>query len=139
MCGILDSKERQVLQVRTQEYIDAIKGKLTWLETTVRIRAAEGRTDFNKEMEDVVCKVLNLVCGYKLVNMNRLKKNHPAIDLRDETNGIAVQVTSTGTGEKVDHTLQMFEKHRLSEQYQQLIIFVIGKDTSGKKVKSGLK
>lgn len=138
MCGILDSKERQVLQVRTQEYIDAIKGKLTWLETTVRIRAAEGRTDFNKEMEDVVCKVLNLVCGYKLVNMNRLKKNHPAIDLGDETHGIAVQVTSTGTGEKVNHTLQMFEKHGLSEQYQQLIIFVIGKDTSGMKVKSGV-
>lgn len=60
--------------------------------------------DINVHAENVIIPILNLVYGVNLVNINNKVRNSAAIDLVDTENRIAVQVTSTATGDKVKHT-----------------------------------
>lgn len=91
-----------------------------------RFRGKLGLYDHHIIMEDVACKLLNLVYGWQLVNLNHRIKNHPAIDLGDENKRIAVQVTSDGTRRKISETLQKFKQHNFGQKYDWLIIFVHG-------------
>ena len=58
----------------------------------------------------MIIPILNLVYGVNLVNINNRVRNSAAIDLVDTENRIAVQVTSTSTGDKVKHTINEFVK-----------------------------
>lgn len=86
-----------------------------------------------KALEETVRRLLNLVYGYNLINLNRERKNHPAIDLGDSNaklpggkKGIAVQVTATTGRDKVRHTIRLFQQYRLDKQYDRLVVFVTG-------------
>ena len=90
------------------------------------IRRAKGsRSD---AAEEFYRELLNLAFGYHLKNMNREKGNYPGIDLADDAAGIAVQVTSTETAQKVRDTLKEFldKKYGLFGRYSRLIILVAG-------------
>lgn len=77
--------------------------------------------------EDLYCDLLNTALGYELRNMNWVKDNFPAIDLGDEEERLAVQVTSAGTAEKVRKTLMRFYDHGLEQRYDRLIVLIAGK------------
>lgn len=77
--------------------------------------------------EDLYCDLLNTALGYDLQNMNWVEDNFPAIDLGDDDEGLAVQVTSTGTAEKVRKTLTRFYDHGLEQRYDRLIVLIAGK------------
>jgi hypothetical protein len=47
--------------------------------------------DVNLFSENSICELLNCIFDYKLHNINALTKNHPAIDLGDEYNRVAIQ------------------------------------------------
>ena len=53
--------------------------------------------------------------------------NYPAIDLGDEEERIAFQITTNKDSQKVKDTIAKFIKYRLYEKYDKLIIFIIGK------------
>lgn len=78
--------------------------------------------DINVHAENVIIPILNLVYGVNLVNINNKVRNSAAIDLVDTENRIAVQVTSTATGDKVKHTINEFVKGKRCEDYDRLLM-----------------
>ena len=77
--------------------------------------------------EYLYCDLLNTAFGYALGNMNRIRDNFPAIDLGDEDERLAVQVTSTGDAAKVRKTLERFYAHKLDKDYDRLVVLIAGK------------
>lgn len=51
-------------------------------------------------------QILNLLYGYNLESTNTKKSNFPAIDLIDNKNKIAIQVTSDTSINKIKYTLE---------------------------------
>ena len=110
----------------TQQYKVKIAEKLGILELQLRRYTDLGLADEKKAMEPIVCKLLNLVYGYGLINLNDVQHDYPAIDLGSSAYGIAIQVTSSNSRDKVRETIQGFERHALYRQYSRLIVFVTG-------------
>jgi len=77
--------------------------------------------------ESLMEGLLNIILDSDLKNMNLEKENFPAIDLGDDRKKLAVQVTSTGTREKVRHTLDEFFEHELQNRFRRLIVVVVGR------------
>lgn len=65
--------------------------------------------------------------GYRLKNANTSGKNYPAIDLLDDVNNLAAQVTTTNSVTKIQETLNKFVEHGLHQIYDRLIIMIMGK------------
>ena len=115
------------------ERLQWIGDQLAALGIKTRFRSMLRTFDHHIMMEDVVCRLLNMVYGWELVNLNFQKKNYPGIDLGDEKNRIAVQVTSDKSRSKVTDTLRKFEEYRCFEKYDRMIIFVVGERETFKK------
>lgn len=77
--------------------------------------------------ESLMEGLLNIILDSDLKNMNLERENFPAIDLGDRGRKLAVQVTSTGTRDKVRHTLKEFFDNGLNGQFSRLIIVVVGR------------
>lgn len=92
----------------------------------VRMLNSNGEFSINTHAENILIDVLNKVYDCNLKNVNYEEgKTYPSIDLRDTTNRIAVQVTSTANLEKVKHTLTTFIENNLYKSYDKLYIFII--------------
>ncbi|HCU0623788.1 MULTISPECIES: SMEK domain-containing protein [Enterobacteriaceae] len=98
------------------------------LSTVITFNSKQGMFDINKTMEIVLTDLLNKVYDLSLINLNLIKHNHPAIDLGDTLNGIAVQVTSDGSKSKFDKTMDMLVKHGLDVIYNNIWIIIISND-----------
>jgi hypothetical protein len=72
------------------------------------------------------CRFLNAAFGLRLVQMDEIRANYPAIDLGDLTNRVAYQVTTERRSDKVQHTLDKFVEHGLEKHYDTLRILIIG-------------
>lgn len=77
--------------------------------------------------ESLMEGLLNIILDSDLKNMNLKRENFPAIDLGDRERKLAVQVTSTGTRDKVRHTLKEFFDNGLNGQFSRLIVVVVGR------------
>lgn len=103
------------------------------LTCSIRLRSAGGDLGTNYAAEDFYCGLLNIVMqkeypGLRLENLNSRKNNFPAVDLGDEKQGIAVQITTTEKRGKINHTLSEFFTHGQDAVFsKRLIILVIGK------------
>ena len=110
----MDAKEKLLLGIEERLTVYA-----NWVNQGGGIRS-EGA-------EYLYCDLLNEAFDYELKNMNRIRDNFPAIDLGDEGEGLAVQVTSTGDAGKVKKTLERFYDHNLNVGYNRLIVLIAGK------------
>jgi hypothetical protein len=64
----------------------------------VELATSQGRADINLALEDAFIPMLRLVYNLPtLINLNRKQKNFPGIDLADDHDGVAFQVTATTT------------------------------------------
>lgn len=106
------------------EMKEFIKYFSLWI-TEIRLSNDIGFYDVNRISEGFVCKFLNLLYDYSLVNLNDEVKNMCAADLGDEQNGIAFQITSRTDGNKIKDTLEKFKKYQLDEKYSNGIKFFI--------------
>lgn len=84
-------------------------------------------TDINIHAENFLIPLLKLVYGWDLRNTNLYSSNNPAIDLEDEDNRVAIQVTSTGTSAKIKKTLVKYKTHHGSGKHDQLLILILTK------------
>ncbi|MDM3520557.1 SMEK domain-containing protein [Citrobacter sp. Ca225] len=98
------------------------------LSTVITFNSKQSMFDINKTMELVLTDLLNDVYNLSLVNLNLIKHNHPAIDLGDITQRIAIQVTSDGSKAKFDKTMDMLVKHGLDADYDNIWIMLISND-----------
>lgn len=106
--------------------IGEIVDNISELQNQINFRSRLGLLDLNKYCEDFICEILNIIYNYKLKNVNESKSNEPAIDLGDESNRIAFQITSTATSTKVNKTLSNLTKKQKAS-YDTFNILILGK------------
>ena len=111
-----------------KELREGIRLALAQFTVYVRFSVSQDMTDINRYAEDFYCELLNTAFGWKLRNLNQDNRNQPAIDLADDTNKIAVQVTSSTGRSKITSTLKKFFDGNLDQQYDSLIFTVIGEE-----------
>ena len=119
--------------LKSEIRIKEIKAKLAWLAQYVKFNNQDGMTDINKAVEDFFCGLLNIIFNASLENMNYVQRDYPAVDLGDEENRLAVQVTSTSSRDKIIHTLDKFFEHKLDKDYNRLVILIVGKKEAYRK------
>jgi hypothetical protein len=108
------------VQRSTEEEIKKAIAILTFLQRYIENFMKQSFADQSFQIEVVVKDLLNVLENADYVNVNTIKHNHPAIDLLDKKQGIAIQVTTDANMTKVKHTLKMYEKHSMA--YEKLII-----------------
>ena len=104
----------------TEEEIKKAIAILTFLQRYIENFMKQSFADQSFQIEVVVKDLLNVLENADYVNVNTIKHNYPAIDLLDQKQGIAIQVTTYANKTKVEHTLKMYEKHSMA--YEKLII-----------------
>ena len=72
-------------------------------------------------------ELLNIIFNYSFISANSIQANHPAVDLVDKKNRVAVQVSSTKAGLKIQKTLDAFHQNELFKDYDRLMVLVLGK------------
>lgn len=106
-------------------YLKNIAENLALLSREVSILNAVNLYDINIIAEDFFPGLLNLIYGYELQNANHFEKNAPAIDLIDQKNRIAVQVTSDNSSAKIRHTIEEFNKNQAYNLYDRLVVLIL--------------
>ena len=124
-----------------EDVMRRIRTFLARFQAEVEIDNSNGEFSINIHAENVLLKVLNAAYGLNLENVNYVEgKTYAGIDLRDKANRVAFQITSTGTVEKVVHTLKECVKNHLDEQFDHLYIFFLkGMDKNVKIDNSRIK
>ena len=81
----------------------------------------------NRVSEDVLIPLFSEIYGHtNLENLNVSEgSNFPAIDLGDKETRTAYQITSTPTSRKIKDTLEKFVTHKLYEEYDHLVIYIL--------------
>lgn len=82
-----------------------------------------GFNDMTRLLESMSIHLFKSTHDLALINKNILEPNFPAIDLVDDTNKTAIQVTSNADAKKINHTISKFEKFGLDKKYDKLLIF----------------
>ncbi|RYF20177.1 MAG: hypothetical protein EOO77_08560 [Oxalobacteraceae bacterium] len=94
----------------------------------VELATAQGRTDINLALEDAFIPILKSVFNLPhLINLNRKQKNYPGIDLGDDHDRVAFQVTSTTGLEKVKFTVGQFMSRSYYNTFDELYVLMLGR------------
>lgn len=107
-------------------YIQEITSRLAWIKGKVELLDSLNLYDINIHSEMFFCELLNIVFGYNLKNLNYMGKNFPSIDLADESNAIAIQVTSQKDSSKIQNSLNKFFEHGFDKNFRRFIVLIIG-------------
>lgn len=98
-----------------EKYILNITKQLSYICTNVKLLNSLNLNDINIHAESFFCELLNIIFGYQLHNLNNTEMNYAAIDLGDEKNKIAIQVTSEKTSTKIRETLEKFTEKNITK------------------------
>lgn len=82
-----------------------IEARLSWLVSRIEVRGSLNILNLNLHSEDFYLHLLNLIFGWKLINLNIVTSNAAGLDLIDNQNRIVLQVSSTATRQKVQSAL----------------------------------
>ena len=95
-------------------YFNYIEEKLNILRYRIESRGKLNVLDLNIHSETFFENLLNLLFGFKLINLNNIFQNIEGIDLIDNENKIVVQVSATCDKNKIENSLNK----KIYEQYQ---------------------
>jgi len=118
-----------------QLYITAIGKRLSYLEVEVRNFNSLNLTDINVYAENFYRDFFNLL-GYEFDNTNSYSNNYAHIDLIDNDNKIAIQVTSQNHNVKIKESIDGFYKEPKHKDFK-LKILLISKDAKNYLTKFG--
>ena len=92
----------------------------------MNLSTRQGRQDINLISEDAWIPILKEVyqCP-NLINLNKKQRNFPGIDLGDEQDRVAFQVTASTNLQKVKKTLSQFRDKNYKNSFDELYIFTI--------------
>lgn len=111
-------------------YIGEIIDSLTEISSKANMRSSLGLTDLNVHLENFFRDILNLIYGYNLVNLNDERSNEPGLDLGDKKVGIAFQITTVKTSQKIKKTLSKITDAQ-QKKFNKFRVLIIGiKQTS---------
>lgn len=112
--------------MREDELKRKIVDRMSSVENHLAARAEQGLLDSATSLEVLYREILNATHGWNLEPANWPERNFPAIDLHDQANKIAVQVTIRCDTTKIVKTQEMFAVHALDKHYDRLL-FVAAK------------
>ncbi len=84
------------------------------LSSKIKLNNKLNLTDINICCENDFSQILNNIYNWKLYNLNKQCKNAQAIDLIDDENRIAIQITSDISTIKIKNTVDKFKKTEFS-------------------------
>ncbi|MEF9672026.1 SMEK domain-containing protein [Pseudomonas sp. PCH446] len=111
--------------IKSGYLIGQIIDEFSALGEQAKLRNRLGLTDISVYSENFFRDILNIIGDYELSNTNDKSANEPGIDLGDEINKIAFQLTTTNSSEKVKHTLQQITDDHLTK-YDRYVVLIIG-------------
>lgn len=111
-------------------FIGEIVDALSDIAGQVLTRGRLGLTDLNKHAEDFFKTILNHLFSLSLVNLNGERSNEPGLDLGDEANKIAFQITATRTSAKVNDTLDALSDEQIKAYPKIRVLMIAGKQSS---------
>lgn len=118
-------------------FIGEIVDDLSALGGQVRMRNAIHLFDLTVTTENFFRDFLNILLGASFKNLNANRSNEPGLDLGDEKEGIGIQVTSSATTDKVNHTLKKITADQASK-YNKIIVFGMNKRQRTYAIDAGL-
>jgi hypothetical protein len=117
--------------VKQLEIENRLRDVVSRIIVQVELATSQGRTDINLALEDAFIPILKSVYNLPhLVNLNRKKKNFPGIDLGDDHDRVAFQVTSTTTLDKVKSTVRQFMDRAYYNTFDELFILMLARKHS---------
>ncbi|MEW8192557.1 MAG: SMEK domain-containing protein, partial [Candidatus Thiodiazotropha sp.] len=115
--------------MKHQNLLNELRDALSQFAHQIETAGAMQLYDINKISEDLICGLMREL--FDLPNLKNLnaekKKNYPGIDLADDTARVAIQVTATSGIEKIKGTLETFISHDLHNEYDRLIVYILGR------------
>lgn len=108
-----------------QKYFNNIQLKLNWLRINLESDSSLGLYEANIASEDFFADLFSIIRNSKYENINKTKKNAPAIDLINKDKKIGIQVTATNTSNKITNTIKKFKKYKYPEKGYSLEIFIL--------------
>src|SRR4051794_9746792 len=112
--------------LKREDHLKAVIDGLGRIVASCQLRAAVALLDINVVSHHFFAQFLSALYGLRLEVMDRIQANFPAVDLGDDTNRVAYQVTSDKDGRKVQHTLDMFVKKELHKRFDKVKILILG-------------
>lgn len=117
--------------MRQLEIENELRDVVSRIITQVELSTNQGRFDVNLSLEDALIPILRAAYNLpQLVNLNRRQKNFPGIDLGDDHDRVAFQVTSTTSLEKVKKTLTTFMDNQFFNTFDELFVLTLTKKQS---------
>ena len=114
--------------MRQLEIENELRDVVSRIIVQVELATAQGRTDINLALEDAFIPILKSVFNLPhLINLNRKQKNYPGIDLGDDHDRVAFQVTSTTGLEKVKFTIGQFMSRSYYNTFDELYVLMLGR------------
>lgn len=119
-----------------EKYIKTITAYLSTLSSYIDTLSSVNLHDTSVLGENFCARLMNLVYGYNLKNLNRIEQNSAVIDLYDSENKISVQVTSNSKLNKVKDCLSKFVDNELFEEYDTLYIYILTEKQRSYKIEN---
>lgn len=88
-----------------QECFNFVEFRLSWLVTRLELRGGLNVLDLHIHSEDFYPRLLNLIFGWNLKNLNATEQNAAGIDLVDCGQRLVAQVSATGSRQKINSAL----------------------------------
>jgi hypothetical protein len=104
------------------QIIQNLMSDIAVLQRYIIVSQDAGFNDTKRLLETLSIQLFKASHELALHNKNLFNPTFPAIDLADDANKTAVQVTSNADPKKINHTLKMFDKHKLGDSYDKLYI-----------------
>lgn len=112
--------------MRQLEIENELRDVVSRIISQVDLSTKQGRLDINLSLEDALIPILKTAYNLpNLINLNRRQKNFPGIDLGDDHDRVAFQVTATITLEKVKKTLTHFVAKQFYSSFDELYILML--------------
>ncbi|MBM6584410.1 SMEK domain-containing protein [Microvirga sp. BT689] len=117
--------------MRQLEVENQLRDVVSRIIVQVELATSQGRTDINLALEDAFIPILKSVYNLPhLANLNRKQKNFPGIDLGDDYDRVAFQVTSTTSLDKVKFTVWQFMDRAYYNTFDELYILMLARKQS---------
>jgi hypothetical protein len=113
------------MQIENPILFRSIRGYLFQLSDVVAKNNILGRFNINRDSEDLVAKLLNIIFNLNLINANDERQNFPAIDLIDRNKKVSVQVSSTSNSSKINKTVTAFDKYKYYNFFEKLLFYFL--------------
>lgn len=107
-----------------ERHINTITEALTYLRTKVELRNSIDLYDVNSHAENFYRDLFNLVFDWGLENMNLQTRNAAHVDLVDESNKKAIQVTSQNDGGKISDSVKGFFSKAENADYELKVLLI---------------